>query len=139
VGKTEAVDPWVGWPFARLYLLLVALAFLVLGAQVFLFHWRAAFRARTMYLPVVAAPLLAIAGVAAAVTRDDAVGWTAVAIFAVGLLGGLLGTVLHVRGAAARVGGLTLRNLTAGPPPLLPVAFAALAVTGGLAVVWQAL
>jgi len=45
--------------------------------------------------------------------------------------------VLHLRGIAARVGGFTVRNLTAGPPPLLPLAFAALALTGGLAVVWQ--
>lgn len=133
------MDTWNGWPFARIYLLLVAVAFLVLGAQVFLFHWRAAFRARTMYLPVVAAPLIAIAGVAAAISRDDPIGWIAVVIFAVGVLGGLLGTFLHLRGVAARIGGFTLRNLTAGPPPLLPVAFAALAVTGGLAVVWQAL
>jgi|SRR5215207_1258946 len=132
------MDAWDGWPFARLYLLLVAVAFLVVGGQVFLFHWRAAFRARTMYLPVVAAPLLAGAGVATAIARNDAVGWTAVVIFAVGVLGGLFGEVLHLRGVAARIGGFTLRNLTAGPPPLLPVAFAALALTGGLAVVWQA-
>jgi hypothetical protein len=83
------------------------------------------------------APVVAAAGVAAAVARNDAIGWTAVAIFAVGLLDGLLGVVLHLRGIAARVGGFTLRNMTAGPPPLLPVAFAALALTGGLAVVWQ--
>ena len=132
------MDAWDGWPFARLYLLLVAVAFLVVGGQVFLFHWRAAFRAQTMYLPVVAAPLLAAAGVGTAIARNDAVGWTAVVIFAVGVLGGLLGAVLHLRGVAARIGGFTLRNLTTGPPPLLPVAFAALALTGGLAVVWQA-
>ena len=132
------MDAWDGWPFARLYLLLVAVAFLVVGGQVFLFHWRAAFRAQTMYLPVVAAPLLAAAGVATAIARNDAVGWTAVVIFAGGVLGGLLGAVLHLRGVVARIGGFTLRNLTAGPPPLLPVAFAALALTGGLAVVWQA-
>jgi hypothetical protein len=133
------MDAWDGWPFARVYLLLVAVAFLVVGAQVLLLHWRAAFRARAMYLPVVAAPLLAAAGVATAIARTDAVGWTAVVIFAIGVLGGLLGIVLHLRGVAARIGGFTLRNLTAGPPFLLPLAFAALAVTGGLAVVWQAL
>lgn len=132
------MNAWDGWPFARLYLLLVAVAFLVVGAQVFLFHWRAAFRAKTMYLPVVAAPLLAAAGIATAIVRNDVVGWIAVVVFAVGVLGGLLGTVLHLRGVAARIGGFTLRNLTAGPPPLLPLAFAALAITGGLAVVWQA-
>src|SRR5829696_5340450 len=131
------MDPWDGWPFARLYLLLVAIAFLVVGGQVFLFHWRAAFRSKAMYGPVIMAPIIAAAGVAAAIARNDVIGWTAVAIFAVGLVDGLLGLVLHLRGIAARVGGFTMRNLTAGPPPLLPLAFAALALTGGLAVVWR--
>jgi hypothetical protein len=131
------MDAWDGWPFARLYLILVAIAFLVVGAQVFLFHWRAAFRSKAMYGPVVMAPIIAAAGVATAIARNDVIGWTAVAIFAVGLLDGLIGLVLHLRGVAARVGGFTMRNLTAGPPPLLPLAFAALALTGGLAVVWQ--
>jgi hypothetical protein len=60
------MDAWDGWPFARLYLLLVAVAFLVVGGQVFLFHWRAAFWSKAMYGPVVMAPLIAAAGVAAA-------------------------------------------------------------------------
>src|ERR671911_430559 len=133
------MDPWDGWPFARLYLLLVAVAFLVVGGQVFLFHWRAAFRSKAMYGPVVLAPIIAAAGVGAAISRNDIVGWTAAGIFAVGFVDGLIGLVLHLRGVAARVGGFTLRNITAGPPFLLPLAFAALALTGALAVVWQAL
>ena len=34
------MESWDGWPFARLYMLLVALAFAVIGLQVVLFHWR---------------------------------------------------------------------------------------------------
>jgi hypothetical protein len=132
------VEAWDGWPFARLYLLLVAVAFLVVGAQVFLFHWRAAFRSKAMYGPVVMAPVIAAAGVIAAISRTDPIGWAAVAVFAIGLLDGLIGLGLHLRGIAARVGGFTARNLTAGPPPLLPLAFAALALTGALAVLWEA-
>ena len=132
------MSAWDGWPFARVYLLLVAVAFLVVGVQVLLLHWRAAFRSKAMYTPVITAPVIAAAGVAAAVARTDAIGWTATAVLAVGLVNGLVGLVLHLRGIAHRVGGFTLRNLTAGPPPLLPLAFAALALTGGLAVVWQA-
>ena|SRR5688572_3908473 len=132
------MEAWDGWPFARLYLLLVAVAFLVVGGQVFLFHWRAAFRSRAMYGPVVMAPIITAAGVAVAIARNDIIGWAAVAVFAVGLLDGLIGLVLHLRGVAQRIGGFTLRNIVAGPPFLLPVAFAALALTGGLAVVWQA-
>ncbi len=133
------MDSWDGWPFARLYLLLVSAAFLVVGAQVFLFHWRGAFRSKAMYGPVIMAPIIAAAGVAAAVERTDMIGWTAVVIFAIGVVDGLIGLVLHLRGVAQRIGGFTARNIVAGPPFLLPVAFAALAVTGGLAVVWQAL
>ena len=133
------MDAWDGWPFARVYLLLVAVSFLVIGAQVFLFHWRAAFKSKAMYGPVVMAPIIAAAGVAAAAARNDVIGWTAVAVFTVGFVDGLIGLVLHLRGVAQRVGGFTLRNVVAGPPFLLPLAFGALALTGGLAVVWQAL
>ena len=132
------MSAWDGWPFARLYLVLVAIAFVVVGAQVFLLHWRAAFRSKAMYGPVVMAPIIAAAGVGAAIVRNDVVGWASVAVFSVGFLDGLLGMAMHLQGIARRVGGFTLRNLTAGPPPLLPVAFAALALTGGLAVVWEA-
>lgn len=130
---------WDGWPFARFYLLLLAVAFLVVGAQVLLFHWQAAFRAKTMYVPVVLAPIIAASAVIASVVRNEVTGWLAVAVFAVGLVIGLVGMGLHLRGVAQRIGGFTLRNVTAGPPFLLPLAFGALALTGGLAVLWQAL
>lgn len=131
-----ALDRWDGWPFARAYLLLDAVAFVAVGVQVFLLHWRGAFRSPAMYGPVVLAPVLASAGVVAAASRENAVGWIAAGIFGVGLLEGLIGLALHLRGVAQRVGGFTIRNLVAGPPFLLPVAFGALALTGGLAVVW---
>jgi hypothetical protein len=132
------MDAWDGWPYARAYLLLVALAFVVVGAQVYLFHLRAAFRAKSMYGPVLMAPVIAAAGVLGAVTRQGAVGWVVFVVFALGFLEGAFGTVLHLRGVAARIGGFTLRNLTAGPPPLLPLAFGALGLTGALAVAWEA-
>ena len=130
---------WDGWPFARLYLLLLAVAFLVVGAQVLLFHWQAAFRAKTMYVPVILAPIVAAIAIVASLVRNDLTGWVAVAVFATALVVGLVGVVLHLRGVAQRIGGFTLRNVVAGPPFLLPLAYGALALTGGLAVVWQAL
>jgi hypothetical protein len=133
------MEEWDGWPFARLYLLLLAIAFLVVGAQVLLFHWQAAFRAKTMYVPVVLAPIIAASAVLASVVRNELTGWGAVAVFGGGLLVGLVGVGLHLRGVAQRIGGFTLRNVTAGPPFLLPLAYGALALTGGLAVLWQAL
>jgi hypothetical protein len=133
------VDAWDGWPFARAYLLLVAAAFALLGLQVFLFHWRGGFRRWTMYIPVVGAPALVVAGVAGAITREGWIGWLALAVFGVGVLDGVIGIYEHLRGIGERIGGFTLRNAMAGPPPILPVMFMALATTGLLAVVWGAL
>jgi hypothetical protein len=132
------MDAWNGWPYARAYLLLVAVAFLVVGAQVYLFHLRAAFRAKSMYGPILLAPLIAAAGVVGAMSRKDPIGWVVVVVFSIGFVEGLIGTVLHLRGIGTRIGGFTLRNLTAGPPPLLPLAFGALGLTGALAVSWEA-
>jgi hypothetical protein len=133
------MEAWDGWPFARLYLLLVALAFVVIGLQVLLFHWRAAFRRWTMYGPVLLAPILVLAGVVGAVRRDGWLGWIALAIFGLGIVDGLVGIFEHLRGIARRIGGFALRNLMSGPPPLLPVAFTALALTGALALMWEGL
>jgi hypothetical protein len=133
------VEAWDGWPFARLYMLLAALAFVVIGLQVLLFHWRAGFRSRTMYGPVLLAPLLVLAGLVGALQRDGLLGWSALAVFALGVVDGLVGVFEHWRGIARRIGGFSLRNLMSGPPPLLPVAFMALALTGALALVWEAL
>ena len=132
------MDAWEGWDFQRFYLLFAGAAFVLLGLQVFLFHWRAAFSRPTMYLPVAAAPLLAIAGFAAEITREGVIGWIAVAVFAAGVLGGLVGVVEHLKGIAYRIGGFSARNLVAGPPPLLPATYAAVALSAGLAVLWGA-
>ena len=133
------MEAWDGWPFARLYLLLVALAFAIVGAQVFLFHWRGGFRKWTMYGPVLLAPVIVLAGIAGAIARDGVLGWAALAVFGFGVVDGIIGVFEHFRGIVERVGGLSLRNLMGGPPPLLPAAFMALALTGALALVWQAL
>jgi hypothetical protein len=132
------METWDGWDFQRFYLLFVGAAFVLLGLQVFLFHWRAAFARPTMYLPVLAAPLLAVAAIVAAISRDGALGWIAVVVFAVGVLGGLIWVYEHLKGIGYRVGGFSLRNLVAGPPPLLPATFAAVAFSAGLAVLWGA-
>jgi hypothetical protein len=133
------MDAWDGWPFARLYMLLVALAFAVVGLQVLLFHWRAAFRRLTMYGPVLLAPVIVVAGVVGALKRDGPLGWFVLGVFALGIIDGVVGIVEHLRGISRRIGGFSLRNLMSGPPPLLPVAFMALALTGALALVWEAL
>jgi hypothetical protein len=92
-----------------------------------------------MYGPVLLAPVLVVAGVLGALQRDGLLGWLVLAVFGLGIVDGVVGIVEHLRGIARRIGGLSLRNLMSGPPPLLPVAFMALALTGALALVWEAL
>jgi hypothetical protein len=133
------MDAWDGWPFARVYLLLLAVGFLSLGVQVLLFHWRAGFSRLTMYGPVLLAPVLALAALVAAIARDGILGWVAVVVFALGVLSGLVGVYEHWNGIRHRIGGFSLRNAMSGPPPLLPAAFMLLSLTGALAVAWQAL
>ncbi len=133
------MDPWDGWPFARVLVLFVGLAFVMMGAQVLLFHWRAAFRKWTMYIPVLGAPALTAAGIAGAIQRDGWIGWAALAFFAIGVFDGMIGVVEHLRGIVERIGGFSPRNVMAGPPVLLPAMFMALSLMGGLSLVWGAL
>jgi len=92
-----------------------------------------------MYGPVLLAPVIVAAGVVGAITRDGWLGWAALVVFAFGVVDGVVGVFEHFRGIAERVGGFSLRNLMSGPPPFLPAAFMALALTGALALVWEAL
>ena len=82
----------------RLYLLLSAVTVVVVGVQVFLLHWRAAFRSKAMDGPVVMAPIIAGAGSRWPSLATTSSAGFAVAIFAVGLLDGLFGLALHLRG-----------------------------------------
>ena len=133
------MDAWDGWDFQRFYVGFVGIALALLGLQVLLFHWRAAFKKWTMYGPVLLAPVLAGAGLVGAFSREGWLGWAVLAVFVLGVVDGLIGVYEHGRGVAGRIGGFSLRNLVAGPPVLLPVMFTALAFSGGLAVLWSAL
>lgn len=91
-------------------MLLVALAFAVVGAQVFLFNWRGGFRKWTMYGPVLLSPAVVVAGVVGAIMRDGWLGLVVLAIFAFGIVEGFVGIFEHFRGIAERIGGFSLRK-----------------------------
>jgi hypothetical protein len=133
------MEAWDGWSFDRIYLLVVAAAFVLIGGQVFLFHWRAAFHKWTMYGPVLLAPVVVAAGIVGAAVRDGWLGWAVLSVFALGIADGAVGVFEHFRGIAARIGGFSLRNVMSGPPPFLPMAFLALSASGLLALLWQSL
>jgi hypothetical protein len=75
-------------------------------------------------------PILAAAGAPGLVQGEGPLAWIAVVAFAVGAVEGLGGLYFHLRGASYMVGGLTLRNLMAGPPPVLPIAYSLAGVAG---------
>ena len=112
--------------------MLVITAVLVLGVwvQVTLMHWAGGFKHVAMWGPVVATPLFAAAAVAGAVTRDGAFGWVVAAVMGVAVLEGLVGVGFHLLGIVRQVGGLSMRNVLAGPPPMLPLAYALIGVLG---------
>jgi hypothetical protein len=137
VERTLVTD-WEAWELGRVVLVAAAVLYAGIWAQVTLFHWGAAFASRAMWAPVIMTPfILGAAGIGVA-TRADPWGWLAVAALGIGVLDGLYGLYRHLRGTMSQVGGLTLRNLVAGPPPFLPLAYSLIGVVGLLGVLWDA-
>jgi hypothetical protein len=128
---------WNGWPLDRILIFFVALAFLLIGVQVTLFHYRQNFHHRSMWLPVVSAPIFFAAGIL--LTFYNA-GWLRalfVLCMVIGTINGLVGVYYHARGVRIRVGGWELRNFLIGPPVVLPFLFTAISGLGLIAVFWR--
>lgn len=124
------MESWSGWPLERLIYAFVAVGYFAAWAQLTLMHWRGAFRRIEMWGPVVFTPILLIVTVIYLFSRGGFLDTLFVIVMAIGLLEGLAGTFFHLRGVASQVGGINLRNLATGPPPLLPLIYGAL---GGFA------
>jgi hypothetical protein len=127
---------WSDWPFERVALLFVGIAFAVVWVQVSLFHWGGAFHELPMWGPVLYAPVLALAGIVFAITMSGALATVGYVIFGIGLVEGLAGVYFHLHGVGEHVLGYTTRNFIAGPPVMLPLTFAALSAFGGIALYW---
>jgi hypothetical protein len=132
------VESWRGWGLDRAVLLFTAVAYLVIWVQLSLYHWAGGFKRLAMWGPVLATPPIAAGAVVGAVTREGVWGWVALALLAFGVLDGLVGVYLHLSGMRAQIGGFSTRNLLSGPPPMLPLAYAAMGVLGIGALVWNA-
>jgi hypothetical protein len=89
-----------------------------------------------MYVPVVFTPLVIGGALAGVVERAGIWGWVALATLAVGVLGGLAGFYYHVRGIYKQVGGVTMRNVLSGPPPMLPLAYSLIGLLGLIALLF---
>lgn len=118
---------WDGWPLQRFFYLFIGAAYLLVWIQTVLFHWRGAFRHWAMWGPVLFAPVLAVMAVLYAVVYGGWMNSLFVVLFVLAVLEGAAGTYFHYRGVGHYIGGVTLRNLMAGPPVILPIVFTALA------------
>lgn len=97
--------------------LYVGVGYVLLGLQLTLNHAKAGWHHAAMRVPVLVTPLLVLAAFAHAFFRADAIFTGA---FALGLVTGIIGSILHTRGVMKRPGGLLkVRNLMDGPPFLL--------------------
>jgi hypothetical protein len=129
---------WDGWDVDRAALLFTAVAYTAIWVQLSLFHWAGGFKHIAMWGPVIATPLIVAGAVVGALVRDGVWGWVALVLLVFGILEGLLGLYYHVRGIGSQIGGFTTRNLLSGPPPMLPLAYAAMGVLGAGALLWNA-
>jgi hypothetical protein len=132
------VADWTEWGLDRAVLVFTAVAFFVIWVQLSLFHWAGGFKHWAMWGPVLATPLVIAGAVVGAVERGSPWGWVALGLLGFGVLDGMLGVYYHLRGIASQIGGFTTRNLLSGPPPMLPLAYAAFGVLGIGALVWNA-
>jgi hypothetical protein len=132
------VAAWDGWGLDRYVLLFAAVLFAGIWVQLTLYHWQGAFRRWEMYPPVFVTPVIIVCILIGVAEREGVLGWIALAGLVVGVLEGLGGFALHTRAMLYQVSGLSLRNLAAGPPPVLPIAYSLAGVLGLMALVWNA-
>ncbi|MGZ9584298.1 hypothetical protein [Paenibacillus marinisediminis] len=128
---------WDAWPIARILILFVSLAFLLLGIQVTMFHYRQNFHHKAMWAPVISSPIFFIVGLALTIYNASWLSGLFQVLMWFGVVFGLIGFYFHFRGVGVRVGGWALRNFLIGPPVILPLMFTAISVLGLIAVYWR--
>ncbi|HEX7057892.1 MAG TPA: hypothetical protein VF260_11960 [Bacilli bacterium] len=124
---------WDGWNTERIVILFVSLAYLLIGIQVTMFHYRQNFHRKIMWAPVLASPLFFVCGMAYVFYRVDWLHSLFVVLMWVGVIAGVVGFYMHTQGVRVRVGGWSVRNFLIGPPVILPLLFGALGALGLIA------
>lgn len=130
---------WDAWSIDRILILFVSLAFMMIGVQVTMFHYRQNFHHKVMWLPVISAPVFFIAGIILTWYNAAWLHTLFMTLMWFGLLSGMIGFYFHFRGVGVRVGGWALRNFLTGPPITLPLMFSAMSVLGLIAIYWKGL
>lgn len=122
----------------RLLSAATAASALPLGAEIYVNHYGGSFGNRWMWTPVLLAPGLSAAGLAA-VMSERAARTVLPAMSAVFMLDGLAGVYFHLRGIARKPGGFreASYNLVMGPPALAPGSLAMVGAIGLMASVMR--
>lgn len=128
---------WEGWPLERMVILFTAAGFLLIFAQVTMFHYRQNFRHWSQWVPVIALPILAINALLLSFWNLAWLRSLFIFVCVADLLGGVLGFYLHLRGVGQRVDGYRLQNFLVGPPVVLPLTISALSFLGLMAAYWS--
>ncbi|WP_442602060.1 hypothetical protein [Paenibacillus sp. KN14-4R] len=128
---------WDHWQLARCIVLFVAIAYLLIGIQVTMSHYRQNFYRRVMWAPVLSSPIYFIVGLFLALLGPMWLLHTFHVLMWIALLSGIVGFYYHFRGVGLRIGGYALRNFLVGPPIMMPLMYAAMGALGLLAVYWR--
>lgn len=128
---------WSGWPWDRVIILFTGLAFLMIGLQVTMFHYRQNFRVWSMWLPVAATPVLGVVAIVMAFYNLPLLRTVFVVLLGIGAVAGIGGFVLHFEGVGERVDGYRINNFLVGPPITLPLMVTAMSVLGIIALYWR--
>ena len=128
---------WNGWPWDRVILLLTGLAFLLIGLQVTLFHYRQNFRNWAMWVPVLAAPAIGLVAFVVGFYNLAILRTILFVLFLAGAIAGLGGFILHFTGVGERVDGYRINNFAIGPPITLPLMITAMSILGLIALYWR--
>ena len=127
---------WTGWTLERFLVLFVAIAYLLIGVQVTMSHYRQNFHHKAMWAPVVASPIFTITGLMLAMARSEWLFTLFALLMWVAIVAGLGGFYYHFHGVRVRVGGWAPRNFLVGPPVIQPLLFSAVGALGLAAVYW---
>lgn len=128
---------WTAWTLDRIVIFLMGFAYLLIFAQVTMFHYRQNFRHYAMWFPVVEGPIIGTAAILASLTSSQSLVTITTVLFGLGAVSGVLGFVYHFVGVGERVEGYVLRNFLVGPPVILPLTFSALGLVGLFAIYWR--
>ena len=128
---------WSSWSLDRVVILFLGVAFLAIGVQVTMSHYRQNFHHKAMWAPVVSAPVFALTAFCLAFSRSDWLFGLFAMLMGLGMIIGGVGVYFHFHGVGVRVGGYTSRNFLTGPPVVLPVMYGALCVLGLIAYYWR--